>query len=128
MKRNDVDWALLRQEYEQGNISQKNLAAQHGVSLSAVQYHARTEKWRKTGDAKSGDAKIQLSAAAQQLSRMATERLRQCDSEELATKEMKELTAMLKELGALMRSFESETKEETIVRVVLENEVRQWSE
>lgn len=123
MKRNDVDWTLLRQEYQQGNISQKQLAARHGVSLSAVQYHVRTGNWRK-----SDNAKNQLSAAAQQLSRMATQRLQQCDDQALETKEMKELTAMLKELGALMRSFESETKEDTTVRVVLEGEVKEWSE
>src|SRR6266568_1294091 len=43
------DWAAIRQEYEQGHLSQSALAKKYGLSRTAIHKRAKTESWQVAG-------------------------------------------------------------------------------
>lgn len=59
-KKNDIDWILVKTEYETTQISQRKIAAKYNISYSTLKYRATQEKWAKNKEKKLGkiDAKL----------------------------------------------------------------------
>lgn len=62
---NRVDWNAIRAEYIGGGISQRALAAKHGISPDALMQKANREGWKKDRDkaVSKGLAKVQQMSA-----------------------------------------------------------------
>lgn len=54
-KKQEPDWAQIRGEYVNTNISLKNLAAKYGVSLGTIQKHSARGKWSEKRKQLAGD-------------------------------------------------------------------------
>jgi hypothetical protein len=54
-KKQEPDWAQIRGEYVNTNISLKNLAAKYGVSLGTIQKHSARGKWSDKRKQLAGD-------------------------------------------------------------------------
>lgn len=62
----NTDWNTIRAEYIAGGISQRKLAAKHGVSPDVLMQKANREGWKKDRDKaiSEGIAKVQQKSAA----------------------------------------------------------------
>ena len=96
------------------------LAEKFGVSSSAIGRRAVQECWHGT-DAQRANARLRNLAAG--LRRQAEQRL----AGELDTREIKELTAVLRELMNLQQTLEGQQPGGSPLRVVLEEETEDWS-
>ena len=113
VRRDDVPWAEVQKLNAQG-WSYRQLAEKFGVSSSAIGRRAVQECWHGT------DAQRNLAAG---LRRQAEQRL----AGELDTREIKELTAVLRELMNLQQTLEGQQPGGSPLRVVLEEETEDWS-
>ena len=91
-----------------------------GVSSTAIGRRAVQECWHGT-DAQRANARLRNLAAG--LRRQAEQRL----AGELDTREIKELTAVLRELMNLQQTLEGQQPGGSPLRVVLEEETEDWS-
>ena len=120
MRREDIPWEELQKLNAQG-WSYRRLAEKYGVSSSAIGRRAVLEGWHGT-DAQRANARLRNLAA--RLRRQAERRL----AEDLDTREIKELTALLRELMNLQHSLDqSQPGGGSVVRVELAEETEDWS-
>lgn len=119
VRRDDVPWAEVQKLNAQG-WSYRQLAEKYGVSSSAIGRRAVQECWHGT-DAQRANARLRNLAAG--LRRQAEQRL----AGELDTREIKELTAVLRELMNLQQTLEGQQPGGSPLRVVLEEETEDWS-
>ena len=129
MEREQTPWQEIRERYEQGGISYRTLSAQYGVSVSVIGKRAKREDWR--GDRKQyGKKKTRgnLHGAAERLLNMAADLVSKAeDEEQLDVKTLKELTAVLRELNNLSKNIEEEKEQDSVVRVMLEGNTKEWA-
>ena len=130
---NPTPWQEIRKAYC-GGISYRALEAQYGIPKSTLYRRAVAEGWKRDEPPKpkpkskpSGPAQRCLEAVTEQLLQAAEETLGS-RSEPVSTKELKELTALVRELVSLRQLVESQTPQDNCVHVVLDDELRSWSE
>ena len=132
MKRKDIAWDALRRRYEAGEGSYRTLGAEYGVSSSCISQKSIAEGWSKPERLKQRRGETGepwLTAASRQLAAAAQQTIRQKNSEELSVKELKELAGVLKELMALQQTVSGkEEQQEKRIHLVLEGDIRRWSE
>ena len=122
------DWQHMRRRYERGETYGK-LAGEYGVSVSAICRRSRAEGWGRRGSAGGESMTGQcLAELTQQMLCAARETLRQGEGC-VSVKEMRDLTALVRELLALQRMAreEQDADREDCVRVVLDRQVEDWS-
>ena len=119
VRREDIPWEELQRLNAQG-WSYRRLAEKYGVSSSAIGRRAVLDSWHGT-DAQRANARLRNLAA--RLRRQAERRL----AEDLDTREIKELTAVLRELMNLQQTLEGQQPGGSPLRVVLEEETEDWS-
>ena len=112
VRREDIPWEELQRLNAQG-WSYRRLAEKYGVSSSAIGRRAVLEGWHGTNDQR----------ANARLRRQAEQRL----AEDLDTREIKELTAVLRELMNLQQTLEGQQPGGGVVRVELAEETEDWS-
>ena len=112
VRREDIPWEELQRLNAQG-WSYRRLAEKYGVSSSAIGRQAVLESWHGTNDQRA-NARLRNLAA----------RLRR--QEDLDTREIKELTAVLRELMNLQQTLEGQ-QPGGVVRVELAEETEDWS-
>lgn len=101
-----VDWESARERYVSTGECMAEIARRYGISAYAVRYRAKKENWAELRRrAQSGDA-------ASREERMTAKLLRRVEAaidsaEELDSKEIKALTAALKELRELRKETEA---------------------
>ena len=117
VRREDIPWEELQRLNAQG-WSYRRLAEKYGVSSSAIGRRAVLEGDVETGSVMSG----QVRNLAARLRRQAERRL----AEDLDTREIKELTAVLRELMNLQQTLEGQ-QPGGVVRVELAEETEDWS-
>ena len=100
VRREDIPWEELQRLNAQG-WSYRRLAEKYGVSSSAIGRQAVLESWHGTNDQR---ANARLRNLAARLRRQAERRL----AEDLDTREIKELTAVLRELMNLQQTLEGQ--------------------
>lgn len=120
----NVPWKELRERYENGGETYRSLAEKYGLSADCVGRRARAEGWRRGRKNGVEDCLAQvagaLRAAAEQASQQAAT---------MSTKELKEMTGVLRELmqlQQLLRGGNESAAELSAVQVVLEGEAEQW--
>lgn len=113
-----IPWKAIRQEFETGGLSCRELAGKYGVGYSTVTEHARREGWeihRQT-------------ALADQLSDLVRQALQSEQQEEKPDiRRVKDLMSLLRELDNLDRQQEDRRPGEIVVQVVVAPEVEAWS-
>ena len=118
-----IPWKEIRKRYESEKISSKELAREYGISDKSVRIHAKEEGWIR-GERVRGTAEACVSSAVRQLAK----RLESAENgEEMNLGEIKELTAVLKELVKVKESLEHGGETEAVVRVEMSEEVEAWS-
>lgn len=129
MEGRQYDWQAIRARYEEGGISFKKLSEQYGVPVSVIGKRAKREDWQ-------GDRKLyakkrphgDLHSSATKLLDMAAELVHKVEGEEqMDVKTLKELTSVLRELNNLSKNIEEDNNQDTVVRVVLEGEAKEWA-
>ena len=117
----NVPWEQVRRDYEQG-ASCRTLSERYGVSVSTVSRRARAEEWGKDNSARRCFAAVtrQLMGAVEET---LTDR-----SAPVSVRELKDLTALVRELLTLQELAEGERQEDEGLRVVLEGEAESWGE
>lgn len=118
VRREDIPWEELQRLNAQG-WSYRRLAEKYGVSSSAIGRRAVLEGWHGTNDQR---ANARLWNLAARLRRQAERRL----AEDLDTREIKELTTVLRELMNLQQTLEGQ-QPGGVVRVELAEETEDWS-
>lgn len=119
----NIPWGEMRKRYESEKMSYRELGEAYGVSARTVGTHAREEKWTR-GKQIPHAADVCLSSAARQLAR----RLESAENgEEVNMGEIKDLTAVLRELVKVKESMEKDDGADTCVRVEMSREVEAWS-
>ena len=120
----NIPWEEIRKRYENEKVSYQQLGEAYGISYKTVGEHARKEKWTK-GKQIPNAADVCLSSAARQLAR----RLESAENGgEVDMGEIKELTAVLRDLMKVKELIEkTDAEETTCVRVELSEEVEAWS-
>ena len=113
VRREDIPWEELQRLNAQG-WSYRRLAEKYGVSSSAIGRRAVLDGWHGTNDQR---ANARLRNLAARLRRQA---------EDLDTREIKELTAVLRELMNLQQTLEGQ-QPGGVVRVELAEETEDWS-
>ncbi len=129
-KKGTIPWAEIREKYEAGGESYAALGRRYGVSGATVGSRARKEHWkgRRTGKRSEKSAMEDcLSSAAQQLRYSIEETMK--SGENVSVKELKELTAMLRELMNLEETV-SEHEREGVgqLRIVMEEPADTYSQ
>lgn len=119
VRREDIPWEELQRLNAQG-WSYRRLAEKYGVSSSAIGRRAVLEGWHGTNDQR---ANARLRNLAARLRRQAERRL----AEDLDTREIKERTALLRELMNLQHSLDQSRPGGGVVRVELAEETEDWS-
>lgn len=113
-----VPWKSIRQEFETGGLSCRELAGKYGVGYSTVTEHARQEGWeihRQT-------------ALAYQLSDLVRQALESEQQEEKPDiRRVKDLMSLLRELDNLDKAQEDRQPDKTVVQVILPPEAEEWS-
>ena len=121
------DWQRLRQQYERG-ATYEELAGEYGVSVATISRHRRQENWAARGAQRGRPVNGRcVEELTEQMLRLARGML---DGDSGAgVKEMRDLTALLRELLALQRMAreEQETDSGNCVRLVLEQQLEDWS-
>lgn len=119
----NIPWEEIRKRYESEKVSYRQLGEAYGVSGKTVGDHARKEKWTR-GKQIPHAADACLSSAARQLAR----RLESAENgEEVNMGEIRDLTAVLRELVKVKESMEKDNDGETCMRVEMSREVEDWS-
>lgn len=126
-----IPWGEIREKYEAGEGSYAALGRRYGVSGAAVGNRARKENWKRsnTGAPRSEKNTMEdcLTSAAQQLRRSVAETV-EC-GENVSVKELKELTAMLRELMNLEQAVtEREEEGEERLRIIMEEDAAACSQ
>lgn len=118
VRREDIPWEDLQRLNAQG-WSYRRLAEKYGVSSSAIGRRAVLEGWHGTNDQRANAVCgiWRPGCAAQAERRLA---------EDLDTREIKELTAVLRELMNLQQTLEGQ-QPGGVVRVELAEETEDWS-
>ena len=120
-----IPWGEIREKYEAGGWSYTALGKEYGLSPSAVSKRARREQWKGAGQRTREDPVSRcLTAAARQLSSSVNETVQEG---EVSVKELKDLTAMLRELVNLQEVL-SQRQDGEEVRVVMEDDAEAWSQ
>ena len=119
VRREDIPWEELQRLNAQG-WSYRRLAETDGVSSPAIGRRAVLESGHGTNDQR---ANARLRNLAARLRRQAERRL----AEDLDTREIKELTAVLRELMNLQQTLEGQQPGGGVVRVELAEETEDWS-
>ena len=120
-----IPWEEIREKYEEGGWSYSALAREYGAVPSTVSKRARKERWKGAGEYRREEPVGKcLASAARQLSASVNETVRQGEA---SVKELKELTAMLRELVGLQETIAQQQKEAGELRVVMEDEAEEWS-
>lgn len=124
----------MRERYEAGGISLRELAAEYGVTERSVSQHARDEEWRgerRWSRMRGTAAQRSLASVARQLYRAATSAAGRMDLGEADVKEIRELAALLQALMGLEKAMEppkpTEKQRKETVRVVLSDEAEELS-
>lgn len=119
----NIPWEDIRKRYESEKITYEQLGEAYGISPKTVGAHARKGNWTR-GKQIPHAADACLSSAARQLAR----RLESAENgEEVNMGEIRDLTAVLRELVKVKESMEKDTGEEACVRVEMSREVEDWS-
>ena len=113
VRREDIPWEELQRLNAQG-WSYRRLAEKYGVSSSAIGRRAVLEGWHGTNDQRANARLRHLAARPRRL------------AEHLATREINELTALLRELMNLQHSLD-QSRPGGVVRVELAEETEDWS-
>ena len=117
-----VPWEQLRWEYEQENATYQVLAERYGVSVSTISRRARAEEWSR----RSSTDRC-LAAVTRQLMGAVEETLTD-RSAPVSVRELKDLTALVRELLTLQELAEGPKEQDEGLRVVLEGEAESWGE
>ena len=129
MGREQTPWQTIRERYEQGGISYKALSTQYGVPVSVIGKRAKREDWQ--GDRKQyGKKKSRgdLDKVVEQLTNIVSDMVEKAaDDEKLDVKTLKEMTAVLKELNNMSKDKNDSRIDNSLVRVVLEGEAKEWA-
>jgi len=128
--RNDIPWQEVRARYERGEGSYRTLAEEYGVARSTMERRALVENWGGRRRTDSADrARECLYSAARQLLQCVEELLMR-PQQPPAAREIREMTAVLRELMQFRQSLEEEScgGEAPELRVVLEGEIESWAE
>ena len=147
---NEAFWGRLREEYVRSDLSLKKLAEKHGVSRRQLERRCAREGWaaqreRASGGSLTEDTARRLTEAVERALEVVREALEDEQQfhrylvkprgteepeeqifEKLDTKSLKEVTAALKDLKALLRQTEEEP--EGGLRVVFEAGEEEWNE
>lgn len=119
----NIPWEEIRKQYESEKVSFQQLGELYGISRKTVGAHAKKENWTQ-GKQIPRAADACLSSAARQLAR----RLESAENgEEVDMGEIKDLTAVLRELVKVKESMEKDRGGESCVRVEMSKEVEAWS-
>ena len=129
MGREQTPWQAIRERYEQGGISYKALSTQYDVPVSVIGKRAKREDWR--GDRKQYGRKKprdELDKVVEQLTDIVSNMVEKAaDDEKLDVKTLKELTAVLKELNNMSKDKNDGKADNSLVRVVLEGNAKEWA-
>ena len=120
-----IPWGEIRQIYESGGTSYRKLAKEYGVSPATICAKAKRENWRgRWGDQIPDTTDDCLASAVRQLSLL----LHRAETgEAVSMTEVKELTAVLKELVRLKSAMSESSEGTDVLHVVLDDEVKAWS-
>lgn len=129
MGNKQTPWPTIRERYEQGGISYKTLSTQYGVSASVIGKRAKRENWR--GDRKQYSEKKprgDLNSVVERLTDIVSNMVEKAAyDEKLDVKTLKELTAVLKELNNMSKDKNDGKDDNSLVRVVLEGNAKEWA-
>ncbi len=138
-----TDWKKAARQYVTGDMSLAQLARQLGIPAQAVYYRARKEGWteqrrryqEQTRQSERPDKLAQLKAAADGISGVlarlveAVETQQAADGDRYDTRELKNITACIKEMTAVQRELYGAAAEQPQeVVVTMGEEVRAYSE
>ena len=129
IKRDKIPWTEIRKEYERGGTSYAGLGRRYGVSAGTVGKHARRENWQGRSRAEKKQLSVEnwMTTAAQQLRRSIEESVK--DGEGFSVKELKEQTAMLRELINLEQTLsDHQDAEENRLRIIMDDAADRYSE
>lgn len=116
----NLPWEQLRQEYEREGLTYQELAQRYGVSTSTVSRRARADGWGRRGG-----SRRRIEEVSGQLLAVVEEALAG-RSDPLSVRELKDLTALLREMLALRELAQKEKGGEETVHVVLEGPLEDW--
>ena len=118
----DIPWQQMRRDYEKGT-TYRQLAERYGVSSSTIGRRCRAEGWTRSGDRR-------LERCVEQVSLRLMEAVEELlgGEETLNTRELKDLTALTRELEALRQTVRQQQADHggEGVRVVLEGPLEEW--
>ena len=119
-----VPWEEVRERYEKEKVSIRQLAAEYGITARAISYHVKKEGWKR-GERIPTTAEACVASTMKQLAKQLS---RVENGEEVSMGEIKELTAVLKDLVKVKESLEeNDGGEEKTVRVEMSEEIEAWS-
>ena len=125
-----IPWEEVRQRYESGGCTYRQLAEEYGVSAQGIWRHAQKECWkgRRTRGQDQGAAdRRYLRQVAKALMAAARQAARQAKNGEVSIKELKELAGVLQTLTGLEKTLrEGEPEAAEPVQVVL-GDAEEWS-
>ena len=113
---------IIRRRYEAGEGTYRELAAEHGVALSTLARYGKAQGWQRPRHRR--ESRSVLDGARQQLIRAVEEAM---DRPEVSCRELKELSALLRELLALDQALTPQ-EDSSAVEVVLQGETEEWSQ
>lgn len=120
----NIPWEEIRKRYESEKVSYQQLGEAYGISYKTVGEHARKEKWTKGRQLPIVTENCVSSTMRQLARRLALAE----NGEEVNLGEIKELTAVLRDLMKVKELIEkTDAEETTCVRVELSEEVEAWS-
>ena len=132
VRREDIPWEELQRLNAQG-WSYRRLAEKYGVSSSAIGRRAVLEGWHGTNDQRANARLRNLAARLRRQGKAPTRadpaaraQAERRLAEDLDTREIKELTALLRELMNLQHSLD-QSRPGGVVRVELAEETEDWS-
>lgn len=131
-----IDWAVIKNEYVNTNISTRELAKKYGVSHSQVARRSAKSKWpeqretlrnktealclQKTAEAVSSlqaDRNVQLLEGGQKAASLLLQRLRQMEMDgKIKTYEVKAITEALKNIRELYKSDEKVAEDDPLLK------------
>ena len=119
----EIPWQELRRAYQKG-ATYEELGQRYGISASTVGRRSRKENWGGRGGGTADEKR--MAQRVRQLWNSVGEAMDN-HAEPWGVKELKDLTALTRELMALQNMVEPQ-QEQREVRVVLEEELEQWSQ
>lgn len=116
----------VRQDYERKGLSLEKLAKKYRIGKNTISKWVKEDQWLKGSGRWEATTRQQLRQAAERLSEAALRSVGQLEQEGLDTKNIRELTGLLKEVGQLLKNTEQE-ETDGYVRVEWGDDVEQWS-